>query len=119
MAEALDAGRLVDVAEAFAARDGAEVAFAIDANGRRRGIGSAPVGSSHAIALADLSALERELWALMETVCVSSVLHQLKNIDRTTGTGPRADPFRLLQTCARGASLPVDELSGGRTALNW
>jgi GNAT superfamily N-acetyltransferase len=42
MAGALDAGRLIGVIEVFVARDGvAEVAFAIDANWRRRGIGSA------------------------------------------------------------------------------
>jgi GNAT superfamily N-acetyltransferase len=42
MAGALDTGRLIGVVEVFVARDGvAEVAFAIDANWRRRGIGSA------------------------------------------------------------------------------
>ena len=42
MAGAFDADRLIGVVEVFAARDGiAEVAFAIDANWRRRGHGSA------------------------------------------------------------------------------
>jgi GNAT superfamily N-acetyltransferase len=42
MAGALDAGRLIGVAEVFATRDGvAEVAFAVDADWRRRGLGSA------------------------------------------------------------------------------
>ena len=41
IAGALDAGRLIGVVEVFAARDGvAEVAFAIDAEWRRRGIAS-------------------------------------------------------------------------------
>jgi GNAT superfamily N-acetyltransferase len=41
MAGALDAGRLIGVVEVFAARDRvAEVAFAIDADWRRRGLGS-------------------------------------------------------------------------------
>ena len=42
MAGALDAGRLIGVVEVFAAGDGvAEVAIAIDADWRRRGLGSA------------------------------------------------------------------------------
>jgi GNAT superfamily N-acetyltransferase len=42
MAGALDAGRLIGVVEVFAVRDGvAEVAFAIDADWRRQGLGSA------------------------------------------------------------------------------
>ena len=41
LAGALNAGRLIGVVEVFAARDGvAEVAFAVDADWRRRGIGS-------------------------------------------------------------------------------
>jgi GNAT superfamily N-acetyltransferase len=42
MAGAFDAGRLIGVVEVFATRDGvAEVAFAVDADWRRRGLGSA------------------------------------------------------------------------------
>lgn len=42
MAGAFDAGRLIGVVEVFATRDGvAEVAFAVDADWRRQGLGSA------------------------------------------------------------------------------
>jgi GNAT superfamily N-acetyltransferase len=47
IAAALDAGRLIGVAEVFAAGDGvAEVAFAIDADWRRRGLASALLGAA-------------------------------------------------------------------------